>query len=135
MSEITVKATLEQMGDVMAFVDGALEEMGCSMRAQMQIDVAMDELFSNIAHYAYPAGGGEATVAIAFDEGTRQAVITLTDRGIPFNPLECGDPDITAAAGERKAGGLGIFLVRKTMDALEYRREGDRNILTVRKGI
>ena len=135
MSEITVKATLEQMGDVMTFVDAALEEMGCSMRAQMQIDVAMDELFGNVARYAYAPGEGDVTVGFELDEATRTAQITLTDSGVPFNPLKAAEPDLTASAEDRPIGGLGIFLVRKTMDSLEYRYENGKNILTIRKKI
>ena len=135
MKEITLDATLENLDEVLAFVDGCLEEAECPMKAQMQIDVAIDELFSNIARYAYPGGQGEATVGFVFDEAERVCSIVFTDSGLPFNPLEQQEPDVSLPADERQIGGLGIFLVRKTMNSIDYRRENGRNILTIRKKI
>ena len=135
MKEMTFKATLENIGHVTAFVEAALEEAGCGMKPLMQINVAMDELFANVARYAYPEKEGEATVRFDVEEETRTAVITLIDRGIPFNPLEVKEPDTTSPGDQRPIGGLGIFLVRKTMDAVEYRHEDGFNILTIRKKI
>ncbi|MBR1407940.1 MAG: SpoIIE family protein phosphatase [Clostridia bacterium] len=133
MKQLTLEAKLENIDKLMVFVDGTLEEMGCSMKAQMQIDVAVDEVFSNIAQYAYPQGGGDATLSIRA-EGN-QAVLTFTDSGIPYNPLSAEEPDVTLSADERPIGGLGIFLVRKTMDDVAYRYEDGCNVLTIRKTI
>ena len=105
------------------------------MKAQMQIDVAIDELFANIAYYAYPDRTGEATVRFDFNETTRTASITFIDSGVPFNPLEQADPDVTLSAEEREIGGLGIFMVKKTMDTLEYSHENGYNELTIHKRI
>ena len=135
MKEKTFKATIENTAAAVAFVEEALEEAGCSMKAQMQIDVAMDELFVNIARYAYAPGEGDATVRFEMDEETRTATITLIDRGVPFNPLAAADPDTTSSAEERPIGGLGIFLVRKTMDEVLYEHKDGCNILTIRKKI
>ena len=135
MKEMTFKATLENIGHVTAFVEAALEEAGCGMKPLMQINVAMDELFANIARYAYPGKEGEATVRFDVEEETRTAVITLIDRGIPFNPLEVKEPDTTSPGDQRPIGGLGIFLVRKTMDGMEYEYKDGCNILTIRKKI
>ena len=133
MKELTLTATLENIAAATAFIDEQLEALDCPMRAQMQIDVAIDELFGNIARYAYGEAVGEATVRFDFDEANREAAITFSDRGVPFNPLERADPDVSRPAAEREVGGLGIFLVRKTMDGMEYRRENDANVLTIRK--
>ena len=99
----------------------------------MQLDVAIDELFTNVASYAYPEGTGEVTVRFTCED--RLVSVTFLDRGIPFNPLERPDPDVSLPAAERKQGGLGIFLVRKTMDDVQYRFEDGRNILTILKHI
>ncbi len=135
MKELTLKAAVEGIPVVTGFIDGLLEELGCPLKAQMQIDVAIDELFGNIAHYAYGKTQGDATVRFDFDEAARTISVTFMDRGVPFNPLEKTTPDISAAAHERQIGGLGIFLVRKTMDGMEYRYENGRNILTIHKKI
>ena len=135
MKELTLKATIENLTQVTAFIDEQLEALGCSMKAQMQLDVAIDELFSNIAHYAYTPETGEATVQFAYDEAARSVSITLIDSGIPFNPLNKAEPDLTIPVEERRIGGLGIFLVRKTMDLVEYRYENGKNVLTIHKQI
>ena len=133
MKELTLAATLDNIPVVTAFIDEQLEALSCPMKAQMQIDVAIDELFGNIAHYAYPGGTGDATVQFDYDEAVRTASITFIDSGIPFNPLQKSDPDVTISADEREVGGLGIFMVKKTMDNMKYRYERGRNILTIRK--
>ena len=135
MSEIKLQATLENIAKVTAFIDEELEKLGCPMKAQMQIDVAIDELFSNIARYAYPDGPGKATVGIEFDEENRMCSVVFSDEGIPFDPLAQQAPDTSLPLMDRPVGGLGIFLVKKTMDAVEYRHENGRNILTIRKRI
>ena len=135
MKELTVPATLQNITVVTAFIDEQLEALDCSMKAQMQIDVAIDELFGNIAHYAYGDATGEATVRFGFDEAARTASIAFIDGGVPFNPLEKADPDVTLSAEERGIGGLGIFMVKKTMDDLTYRYEDGKNILTLYKQI
>ena len=135
MKELTIKAAIENLPAVTAFLDEILEAADCSMKAQMQLDVAMDELFGNIARYAYAPGEGDATVRVSVDTDARVAEVTLIDSGIPFNPLEASQPDTAASAEDRPIGGLGIFLVRKTMDDVSYVRDGDRNVLTLRKKI
>ena len=126
-------ASVENIPRVTEFINAELAALGCGVKAQRQIDIAIDELFGNIAQYAYAPGTGEATVRFAYDPQSGMAEITFMDRGIPYNPLEREDPDISLAAGERGVGGLGIFLVKKTMDALDYRRDGGMNILRIRK--
>ena len=132
---MTLPATKENILRMTAFIDEQLKAVACPMKAQMQIDLALDELLGNIAAYAYTAGSGEATVRFDFDDASRTAAITILDRGVPFDPLAKPDPDVTASAEERDAGGLGIYLVRKTMDDMEYRYENGRNVLTIRKRI
>ena len=120
---------------IKAIIDELLENAGCSVKAQMQIDVAIDELFGNIAHYAYPGGAGDAAVRFSLDEAARTATITFIDSGVPFNPLAQDEPDVTLSADKRTVGGLGIYLVRKTMDRVDYQRRDGMNILTITKTI
>jgi len=135
MKELTIAATLENIPAVTAFIDEQLEAIDCPMKAQMQIDVAIDELFGNIAHYAYGENTGDATVRFDFDEASRTVMVAFMDRGVPFDPLKKADPDITLSAEEREVGGLGIFMVKKTMDDLNYRFEDGMNVLTLYKHI
>ena len=133
MREITVDATIENITEVTAFVDKQLEAFDCPMKVQMQIDIAIDELFSNIAHYAYKPEVGKATVRVEFDEEPRAAVVTFVDRGVPYDPLAKKDPDVTLSAEERKIGGLGIYLVKKSMDDMFYEYKDGQNMLTIKK--
>lgn len=135
MKEITVEALKENLQTVMAFLDDVLEQADCPMKLHMQINVAVDEVFTNIAMYAYPSGSGQATVRIHMEEETGMVCITFTDRGIAYNPLEQKSPDVTLSAEERPIGGLGIFLVRKMMDDISYEYSDGQNILTLRKKI
>lgn len=134
-NEIRIEALTENLQAVLAFVDGHLEEMGASMKAQMQIDVAVEELFVNIAHYAYAPDTGTAVIQVETDHDNDQVSITFTDTGKPYNPLEKPDPDVTLSAEERDIGGLGIFMVKKSMDDMRYEYKDGQNILTIVKKI
>ena len=135
MKEMTIAATVENIGAVTDFVNEQLEALDCLMKAQMQIDIAIDELFGNIAHYAYNPDVGEATVRVEVIDEPLSVVITFIDGGVPYDPLAAADPDITLSAEERAIGGLGIFMVRKSMDDVSYRYENGRNILSIRKNL
>ena len=133
MTELTVKAAVQNIPQVTAFIDEQLEALDCPMKAQMQLDVAIDEIFANIANYAYGDRDGDATVCFSFDAAERMVTLTFLDSGTPFDPLAKDDPDVSLSAEERKMGGLGIFLVKKTMDGMTYRYENGRNVLTLYK--
>ena len=133
MKEITLTATLENIEAVTKFVDEQLEELDCPMKAQMQIDIAIDELFSNIARYAYAPNVGEATVRVESSDDPLTVIITFIDKGVPYNPLEKEDPDTTLSADERQIGGLGIYMVKKSMDSMEYEYRNGQNILSIKK--
>ena len=135
MKEWTFEATIDRITWLTDQVNEALESLNCPMKAQMQIDVAIDELLANIASYAYAPDKGDVTVRFDFDEESRMASISFIDTGIPYDPLRKPDPDVTLQAQEREVGGLGIFLVKKTMDDMLYARKDGRNILTIRKRI
>ena len=135
MKELTIEATVENIEKVTAFVDEQLEAFDCPMKAQMQIDIAIDELFGNIAHYAYNPETGPATVSIEVTENPMSVVVTFIDHGIPYDPLAKADPDITKSAEEREIGGLGIFMVKKTMDEITYEYKNGQNILRIKKNL
>ena len=135
MKELTIDATVENIGVVTEFVNEQLEKFDCPMKAQMQIDIAIDELFGNIAHYAYSPEIGKATVRVEVTENPLSVIITFIDNGVPYDPLAKDDPDITLSAEERVIGGLGIFMVKKTMDEIAYEYKGGMNILTLVKKI
>ena len=126
-------AKRELLDEVIAFTEGELEAADCSMKALMQIDVALEEMFVNVASYAYPEGGGSVRLGIDVKDG--RAEITLADAGLPFDPLAAADPDTTLAAEDRRIGGLGIFMVKKTMDEVRYERTDSENIFTMVKKI
>ncbi len=135
MNEWTFEATIDNIPSMIDRVNEQLESLDCPMKAQMQIDVAMDEVLANIASYAYGSGTGEATMRFEFEPDTRMVSITFIDSGIPYDPLAKPDPDVTLSVEQRDVGGLGIFLVKKTMDDMTYAREDGRNVLTIRKRI
>ena len=135
MKEWTFEASIDRIPWLTEQVDGLLESLDCPMRAQMQIDVAIDELLANIASYAYGTGKGEVTVRFDFEPGDRTVVLTFIDSGIPYDPLAKPDPDVTLEVDKRSVGGLGIFLVKKTMDDMTYARLDGRNVLTIHKRI
>lgn len=132
---LTIEATIDNINEVTDFVNAKLEALDCSMKIQMQIDVAIDELFSNIARYAYNPETGPATVIVDVENDPLAVVITFIDKGKPFDPLSQKDPDITLGADDRKIGGLGVFLVKKTMDDVNYEYKEGKNILTIKKKI
>ena len=133
MKEITLDATVDNIEKVTEFVNEQLEECGCPMKIQMQIDIAIDELFGNIAHYAYHPEVGPATVRVEVLKEQPPVVITFLDNGVPYDPLKKEDPDVTLSAQERTTGGLGIFLVKKSMDDILYEYKDGQNILKIRK--
>ena len=135
MKELTIAALVENIDVVTGFVNEQLEALDCSVKAQTQIDIAIDELFGNIAHYAYNPDVGPATVRVKVTEEPLSVIITFIDGGVPYDPLIAADPDTTLSAEERAIGGLGIFMVKKIMDEIAYRYEGGKNILTIRKKI
>ncbi|MBQ6374073.1 MAG: ATP-binding protein [Clostridia bacterium] len=136
MRELTVDASLDQIGRVTDFVNEQLSELGCSQRIRIQVDVAIDELFGNIARYAYDPEVGPATVRVDVEDDPLSVIITFIDHGVPYDPLSAEFVDTThLPAKERPIGGLGLFMVKKTMDDISYSYQEGQNILTIRKRI
>ena len=128
-------AKTESLSEVLSFVEETLESLECPMKIQTAICVAIEEVFVNVAHYAYPNGEGDMSLQIGFEERSRTVTFRMTDKGIPFDPLQKPDPDITLSAEDREIGGLGIFIAKKTMDSISYTYENDQNVLTMIKKI
>ena len=135
MRDMTVAATLDNISKVTAFVDEELGRIDCPRRANAQIDVCIDEIFANIARYAYDPDTGDVTVRLDFDETERLFSLSFIDCGKPFDPTNVPEPDITSPLEERPIGGLGLFMVKNLTDSITYQREGERNILTIQKRI
>lgn len=133
MNELTVDAKVDNLNVVLSFVDAELEKYECSMKTQMQIDIAVEELFVNIANYAYSPVIGIATVRVEVKDDPLSVYITFVDEGKPYDPLAKEDPDVSLSAEEREVGGLGIYMVKKSMDAVEYEYKDGANILTIVK--
>ncbi len=135
VKQITVNATVDSITDVTKFIDDELKKLGCPIKTQSQIDIAIDELVNNVASYAYAPGSGDLTVQFEFIESSRTAAITFIDSGLPFDPVAAADPDVTLPAEDRGVGGLGIFLVKKTMDNVVYKYLDGKNVLRIEKRI
>ena len=133
MNYKTFPAKTEALSDVLGFVDQMLDSFECPMKIQMAVCVAIEEVFVNVAHYAYGEGQGDMRLGIGFDEESRTVTFRMTDKGVPFDPLQKPDPDITLSAEDREVGGLGIFIAKKTMDSISYVYENGENVLTMTK--
>ena len=135
MKELEITALNENLEKVLAFVDKELEKVGCPMKAQLKIDVAVEEIFVNIANYAYHPESGPATIRVEVLKDPFQVILSFVDHGIPYDPLAKKDPDITLSSEKRAIGGLGIFMVKKSMDDITYEYKDGHNILTIKKNL
>ena len=135
MNELEIEATDENLEEVQTFVNERLEAVSCPPRAQMQIDIAVEEIFINIAHYAYAPGKGNTTLRVEVGEAPVTVSITFVDHGTPYDPLARTDPDTSLAADERTIGGLGVFMTKKLMDDVSYAYKDGQNILTLKKNL
>ena len=128
-------AAPENLDALQAFVEERLEAAGVPGKTRMQLAVAVEEVFVNIASYAYAPGKGEAAVGVAVSGSPAAVTVTFSDRGRPFDPLAKADPDVTLGPDEREIGGLGIFMTKKLMDEMRYEYRDGQNTLTLRKGL
>ena len=134
-NELELEAVTENLQEVQTFVEDHLEASGCSMKAQMQIGVAVEEIFVNIANYAYHPDKGNATVRVEVSGDPVCVTITFVDHGVPYDPLAKDDPDVTLSADDREIGGLGIFMTKRIMDDVAYEYKDGQNILTLKKNL
>lgn len=133
MKELQLEAKIENLDTVIGSAEEFLEENGCSMKEAMQITIAVEEIYVNIAHYAYAPETGMATVQMELIEDPKGVKFTFIDEGIPFDPLAKEDPDVDAPLEKRQIGGLGIFMVKQSMDEVHYERKDNKNIFSMTK--
>ena len=132
-NELIIEADLDNLQKVIDFVELRLDERDCPLRTSMQICVAVEEIFTNIAKFAYYPEKGNASIRMEDEDGGLAVRITFTDCGKPYNPLTEEDPDVTLPAEDREIGGLGVYMVKNTMDSIEYENIDGKNILSLVK--
>lgn len=131
--ELEIEASTDRLQKVIEFVNSRLETIDCPMKSQMQMDIAVEEIFVNIANYAYAPNSGKATVRVSVSDSPVTVTITFVDRGVPYDPLKKRDPDVSLPASEREIGGLGIFMTKNIMDDVSYEYKNGQNVLTLKK--
>ncbi len=132
--ELRIEAKVEALPKAIEFATGTLTD-ACSMRERLHIELVTEEIFVNIASYAYDAPGGFVLIRRSGGEGPEGLTLTFIDEGAPYDPLQRPDPDLTLSAEDRPIGGLGVFLVKKIVTEAHYEYKDGKNILTIRKVI
>ena len=135
MKELTIPATVENIEKVTEFVNSQLEEINCPIKAKMQIDIAIDELFGNIAHYAYKPETGPAPVRVEVTEAPISVIVTFIDHGIPYDPLKKDDPDVTLSAEGKSVGEGKSVKLDESRNEKKKKNKDDQNILSNRKDL
>ena len=135
MNILTIPAERDRLNQVQDFIDQNLAGVEYSPEAQIQLQIAVEELFVNIASYAYAPGHGDAVIGCRVEEDPPSITVQIRDWGKPFDPLAKKDADVTLSAEDRDIGGLGIYMVKNSMDAVDYKREDGQNVLTIRKNL
>lgn len=133
IEQLTMEATIDNLPQAVGLVERMLEGINVPMKDSVMMAIVTEELFVNIANYAYKPHTGLVTITAETNTDPKQIRLILKDRGIPFNPLERPDPDVTLSAEDRKVGGLGIFFSKSKTDDMQYRYEDGQNILTITK--
>ena len=135
MQDLVIEAKLENLDEVNNFVNNSIAEVDCSRKSVMQLGVIVEEIFVNIASYAYPKEVGLVTIKSEVQENPATITLTFIDSGVEYNPLVEKDPDLELSVEERQIGGLGIFLVKSMVEKISYSYEGGKNILTLTKNL
>jgi anti-sigma regulatory factor (Ser/Thr protein kinase) len=133
--ELQIDAVGDNAALAIDFVTSCMESLSHQERSEVEMSIAVDEIFSNVAYYAYGENVGVVTIAVDINEDERAVSVAFIDEGLAYDPLGATDPDILLSDDERTVGGYGIFLVKKIMDEVTYRRAGNKNILTVTKHV
>lgn len=133
MEKLTIDAKVENLPKVTEFILESLEDKECKPKTIMQMELVIEEIFVNVASYAYNPGIGQCTICKNLGENPPSITLTFIDSGVPYNPLEKEDPDTTLGVNEREIGGLGIFLVKKNVDEISYEYKDGKNILRLKK--
>lgn len=133
MKELHVESSIDDLSRVMDFINSELDALSCPERTRAQIKLAIDEIFGNICFYAYDSGSGPVTIGFSGESDPPAVTISFRDSGMPYDPLEADEPDVTLSGEDRPIGGLGIFLVMSSMDDVRYEYSDGHNILTMKK--
>lgn len=135
MKTIIVPAIRESLEEVSNIFNEEMLRNQCPMKQRIEFSIALEELFINIVHYAYGASGGDVRVSyeIKIKGNAKVLMVELADKGIAYNPLQKEEPDLTLSADERQIGGLGIFMAKKFLSSLIYRRKTEENCLLLTK--
>ena len=133
MNKLVVPASVDKLDEVMAFVNNSLKGLEYSGKTLMEIEIAVEEVFVNIAKYAYPPEEGQVTVETEISGEPKILIARFTDSGTKYDPLEKEDPDTGLSVEDTPIGGLGIFITKESMDDVIYEYKDNKNILTIRK--
>ncbi len=131
--ELLLPAEDEKLDELLSFLEEKLAEAGCPPAVLMKINISAEEIFINIAHYAYGPEGGSAALRLEISDDPPAAALTFSDCGTPYDPLSRKDPDLTLPAEERQIGGLGVYMVKKQMDEVSYEYKDGQNVLWMKK--
>ncbi len=131
--KLIVEAKVEKQEKVKSFVTSQLEGTNCNRRAKNHLDLAVEEIFVNIAVHAYKTKEGKAIIRTSLSDDMTELTVTFMDEGIKYNPLERPDPDVTLPVSEREIGGLGVFITKKVTDGISYEYRDGKNILQIKK--
>jgi anti-sigma regulatory factor (Ser/Thr protein kinase) len=129
METILLPASMESLEICRSFVMGKLQQLHVGQELEFKVELVLEEVLTNVIHYAYPEEAGEMEVVCTIGDN-QDFCFRVTDWGIPFNPLERPDPELSQDISERQIGGLGIYLVRHLVDELSYERHEGKNTLT-----
>ena len=132
ISELSIEATIENLEKVEEFIDENLDKCNFSKKRMSQIKISVEEIYVNIAHYAYSPNTGMAKISVDINQDDKYMEIVFIDQGKPYNPLEKKDPDVKLKVSERQMGGLGIYMTKKLMDDISYEYSHGKNILTLK---
>jgi serine/threonine-protein kinase RsbW len=128
-SRLTLPAGAESISAFREFVGHGAVAAGVASHQLEKLDLVLEEILINVARYAYAPGKGTVEVACS-QEGNGKLRVEIADSGRVFNPLEVNPPDLSRGLADRPIGGLGVFLVRSMVASIDYRRDGNRNILS-----
>lgn len=133
MEKLLFKSNINELDNIFSKIEEALADYEISPKVNMQLNLAVEELFTNISKYAYEGEGIVELILDVINSDNLKIIIKLIDNGPEFNPLEQISPDISSDSSEREIGGLGIFLAKKNLDEISYKRENNQNVLTIAK--
>ena len=132
-NELKIAAKTKNLKQVLSFVDSVLNEADCLPQAKVQINIAAEEIFVNIAYYAYPQNNGEAVIKAEITDDPKAVIISFFDSGVKYDPLARPDPDLTVSVDDRPIGGLGIFMTKELMDEVSYEYRNGQNVFVMKK--